>query len=70
MSAEVNKPIRVRFPMTESIWNKVVVESTGENAVVDEENSICFVMEYDSQADFDKALTRFEGMIEYTVLSE
>lgn len=56
--------------MTESIWNKVVVESTGENAVVDEENSICFVMEYDSQADFDKALTRFEGMIEYTVLSE
>lgn len=61
--------LRVRFPMTASIWNLVVVDCPRSIAgVVDEENSDSFTMEYDSQSFFDRELSRFQGLIPYEIL--
>lgn len=62
------KVVQVRFPNTKGIWDTVVTNSK-ENGCVDEENTNHFVMEYDTVSDFHNAQRRFEGSIEYTVLT-
>ena len=61
-------PVLVRYPMTQEIWNKVVVEPTKARRFVDEERDAYFIVEYPTQADFDMELARFEGLIEHEVL--
>lgn len=70
MSGGLSLPVRVRYAMTESTWNLVMVEPSSVLRVVDEENSDSFVVEYESRADFEHELSRFGGMLEYEVLKD
>lgn len=40
-----------------------------ENPYVDEEKTDTFVVEYETQDEFDRAVNRFNGTIEYKVLN-
>ena len=61
------KPIRVKFHMSEPVWNAVVVENE-EDMSVEHEGMDSFTVEYVNQDQFDSALARFDGMIHYIVL--
>lgn len=65
---EASKLLRVRFENSEHIWNTVVVDAN-ELVVVDEETNDHFIAEYMSRDEFDKAVARFNGMIEYEILN-
>lgn len=62
-------PVRVAFEMSEKVWNTVVVDGDEEKSV-ESEGSSSFVVEYASSADFTDALSRFDGMVPYTVLND
>lgn len=67
------KSIRVRYPMNEETWNKVVNpngdEGPGTSGVVLEEWTDHFIVEYPSRAVLDKELARLEGLVEYRELA-
>lgn len=60
-------PVRVKFVNDRETWRQVVEES-GEVMFVDDEDNECFIAEYGNQAEFNEALARFQGMIQYEVL--
>lgn len=64
---ELSKPTRVKYPMSEEVWNKVVVEAKEEHTVEDEQSDH-FIVTYPVNGEFIKASARFAGMIEYEVL--
>lgn len=63
--------VRVEFSNDPETWNTVIVDSVenDENPYVDEEKIDTFVVEYETQDEFDRAVNRFNGMVEYKVLS-
>ena len=63
--------VLVEFSNDPETWNKVIVDSVenDENPYVDEERLETFVVEYETQDEFDRAVNRFNGMVEYKVLS-
>ena len=63
--------VRVEFSNDPETWDTVIVESVDndENPYVDEEKLETFVVEYETQDKFDRALNRFNGMVEYKLLS-
>jgi hypothetical protein len=70
---DMAKGVRVKFPMSQEIWDKVItentyVESSDEFIVEIEENSDNFVVTYASEEDYQDALVRFEGLVEHEVL--
>lgn len=60
--------VRVKYPNTQEVWNKVVVAAE-ESVVIDEENMEYFIAEYHSTKAWNTALIRFDGRVEHTVLS-
>lgn len=62
-----NESVRVQFPHNQETWDKVVTNSQ-ENIENVDESSTTFAVDYASKDDFDKALTRFEGMVEFEEL--
>ena len=63
--------VRVEFNNDPETWNTVIVDSVenDENPYVDEEKLDTFVVEYETQDEFDRAVNRFNGMVEYKVLN-
>ena len=63
--------VRVEFSNDPETWNTVIVDSVenDENPYVDEEKLDTFVVEYETQDEFDRAVNRFNGMVEYKVLN-
>ncbi len=63
--------VRVEFSNDPETWNTVIVDSVenDENPYVDEEKLETFVVEYETQDEFNRAINRFNGMIEYKVLN-
>ncbi|EKD22561.1 MAG: hypothetical protein ACD_84C00045G0003 [uncultured bacterium] len=64
-----NGPVSAKFSNTADIWNKVVVEGLQEEKFVAEEDAETFIVEYGSREDFNNAVFRFNGEIEYTELT-
>ena len=60
--------IVVKFLSTEEVWSEVVLNSQ-EIQVVEFENSEFFMVRYLNDEEFGKAVTRFDGMIEYEVIN-
>jgi hypothetical protein len=60
-------PVRVRFPMVEEYWNKVVDEAN-ESLSIESEGMDFFIVEYQTSASWTHALERFDGMIPYKIL--
>lgn len=60
--------VRVKYPMSQDIWNTVVVDSP-EVVNVDEESTTSFVVEYEFREEFDRELIRFDGKIPYEELN-
>lgn len=54
----------VKFPMTDHVWNAVVVDAA-ESVDVLREDSDFFFVEYASEDDFYNAIVRVDGMVEY-----
>ena len=67
VAAARGNAVKVEYDLTHYVWSIVVDESIEEHAV-DSEGSTTFVVEYANKAEFDKALTRFEGAIKYKLL--
>lgn len=61
------EPIIVTYPMDKATWNIVVVEGKEERYVASEGQDK-FEVEYPDQDEFNKALNRFDGMIEYSAV--
>lgn len=73
---DMGKPVRVRFPMSQEIWNKVVCHEHLLNKkyeeftqlpslTVESEGLEDFIVEYARVEDFNLAIAGFEGMVEY-----
>jgi len=60
-------PVRVRFSMDRATWNKVVTFE--EDFEVDAETQEHFVIVYANEAEFNAALTRLGGLVEYQRLT-
>lgn len=60
--------VQVEFTNTEEIWNTVVQESD-ENMEVESEGVSSFVVNYATESDCFMAMHRFEGQIEYKIIS-
>lgn len=63
--------VRIRFPMSERNWDKVITEGleTDENPTWLNEDSRHFVVEYDTREQADAAIARLSGEIEYEELA-
>ena len=59
--------VRVQFPMSEDIWNKVIVDFRGA-VYTEEETQETFVAVYATQSDWNDAMVSLKGMVEYKVL--
>jgi hypothetical protein len=59
--------VEVKFPMAKEIWQKVVDEND-EHIVEVDERSDQFIVTYSNKQQFEKAQTRWEGMVEHEVL--
>ena len=59
-------PVRVRFSMDRETWDKVVTFE--ENYDVEVETQTHFVIAYANEREFNAALRRFDGMVEYQKL--
>jgi hypothetical protein len=66
MDDSENNPVRVKFENNATVWN--IVNADLELMVVEEEDSEYFIVEYDDQDEWEAALTRFDGMVDYQVL--
>lgn len=64
--------VHVRFPMSEEVWNKVVMagHDNNEDFTADHETTRHFVVAYANRAAFEKALTRLDGLVEYEELKD
>lgn len=61
--------VEVRYDHSENIWNEVIVDAgEDEDPTVIHEDGIHFIAEYPSEDHFQRALSRFEGMIDHEVL--
>lgn len=63
-----SEAICVVFDMREDVWNKVVRDAK-EEFVIDYEGTDIFAIEYNNDAEWHKALARFEGLIHYRLAS-
>lgn len=58
--------VQVKFPMCQAIWGAVVTDAEkGEEPCVEHENMEYFIVEYPTRDHFDRAVIRFDGIIEY-----
>lgn len=64
--------IRVKItPHDEDTWNTVVNDwDAVEKLNVEELGSDYFIVEYDNETEFNKAVIRFDGLINYTRLNK
>lgn len=60
--------VTVKFCLDEVTWNKVIKESK-EKFFVDSEGTNDFIVVYDNEDEFNKAIMRFESEIDFTVIS-
>ena len=60
----IDDEVLVSFEMRESVWTTVVVEAQ-ESLFVESEGTDSFTVAYLSREDFNAAVNRFGGMIEY-----
>jgi len=63
----IDTEILVEFEHNRTVWDKVVFECE-ENMYVETENTDTFKVAYANQDALDKAITRFNGMVKYTIL--
>ena len=66
MSFDRSQPVRVKYVNDRDTWQQVVEESA-EIMFVDEEGMEHFIAEYANRDEFDHALARFKGMVQYEV---
>ena len=63
----VANAVQVKYPLDRDTWQKVVEESH-EEMFIEHEGSDTFTIEYANQEEFNHALARFQGLVEYTVI--
>jgi len=61
------RDVEVKFPMSEDVWNKVIVEAQVDHYDVDERGDH-FIVIYNSKQDFESEVVRWEGLIELEVM--
>ena len=60
--------IYLQFPLNQYNWD-LVVNAANENQTVEHEGSTTFVVEYPTQEDADKAITRFDSNVDFKDVS-
>lgn len=64
IDTENPNPVYVVFTNDEETWRRVV-EEADESVSVLADDSVCFLVKYETAEDFTQALARFEGTIVY-----
>jgi hypothetical protein len=62
--------VQVKFPMCEAIWGIVIIDAEkGEEPVVEHEGIEFFTVEYPSREHFNRAVGRFDSIVQYTEIT-